>query len=353
MTNKRQLYWLAGMVMAGVLWAGCAGLRSRGGCEFLAGESLVLVGDQPGKLACAPCLTKPVDVRSTYRTGLPQTVHYEAGRDYVLDASGAIKRTQTSRIPDFGTNMLYGQEDFRHDRFPGFGNKDYFIYVDYFHPASELVYPPASGSQARFLKQTQHKLQHGEYMTFVAYGDSITAGGEATEPGLVFWERWVDSLRQKYPQAAIRSQNGATGGDSTVQGIRRLEEKVLRQKPDLVLLAFGMNDHNIGSVPLKTFADNLRSMIDRIRRECGSEIVLCSAFPPNPKWHHSSHQMERYAAVTEEVAKEKQCAFADVYRRWMTFAAKKKPEDMLANNINHPNDFGHWIYFEALRSLDL
>jgi len=25
----------------------------------------------------------------------------------------------------------------------------------------------------------------------------------------------------------------------------------------------------------------------------------------------------------------------------------------LANNINHPNDFGHWIYFQALEGIGL
>ena len=53
------------------------------------------------------------------------------------------------------------------------------------------------------------------------------------------------------------------------------------------------------------------------------------------------------------MAIEKQCAFADVYRPWMKIAFRKKPEDMLANNINHPNDFGHWIYFQALEKMGL
>ena len=182
----------------------------------------------------------------------------------------------------------------------------------------------------------------------MAYGDSITAGGEATAPDLIFWERWADALRQKYPRATIETVNGATGGDSTVQGLQRLSEKVLAQKPDLVLIGFGMNDHNRGGVPLAAFADNLRTMIDRVRADTGAEIVLFSAFPPNPKWHYGTHNMAAYAAATEAVAREKHCAFADVYHLWQQFAGKKKPEDLLGNNINHPNDFGHWIYFQAL-----
>jgi hypothetical protein len=53
------------------------------------------------------------------------------------------------------------------------------------------------------------------------------------------------------------------------------------------------------------------------------------------------------------VALEEHCAYADVYHFWMSLAARKKPEDLLANNINHPNDFGHWIYFEALLATGL
>ena len=57
--------------------------------------------------------------------------------------------------------------------------------------------------------------------------------------------------------------------------------------------------------------------------------------------------------MTEQVAREERCAFADVYRLWISIASRKKPEDLLGNNINHPNDYGHWLYFQALQGLDL
>ena len=217
----------------------------------------------------------------------------------------------------------------------------------------------ATGSTSRVRPSVPAKdteeTQAGEKVRIVAFGDSITAGGDASEPRLVFWERWADALRQKYPQAVIETTNRATGGDTTVQGLQRLQEKVLRQNPDLVLIGFGMNDHNREGfgVPLDVFKANLRTMIDRVRAETGAEVVLFSAFPPNPKWHYGSHNMEAYANATEQVAREKQCAFADVYHWWMSLAERKKPEDMLANNINHPNDFGHWVYLCALQAIGL
>ncbi len=63
--------------------------------------------------------------------------------------------------------------------------------------------------------------------------------------------------------------------------------------------------------------------------------------------------MAAYAAATEQVAREKQCAFADVYHVWMSMGERKKPEDLLGNNINHPNDFGHWLYLQAFETLRL
>jgi acyl-CoA thioesterase-1 len=354
MWNPKWLGALSGLAAALVL-NGCANHGAHPAAERQTGESVVLVRDEPANLAFAPLLSETIDVRSTYRDGLSQTIHYQPGQDYLLDASGQIRRTPSSRIPDFGTNMLYGKEDFRHDQFPGFGNRGFFVYVDYAH-REKWQRPPADPELgvAR-LPRTRQKLEAGEKVRIVAFGDSITAGGDASEPALIFWERWAAALRLKHPQATIETTNGATGGDATVQGLQRLLEKVLQQKPDLVLIGFGMNDHNREGygVPLDKFSANLRTLITRIRADTGAEIVLFSAFPPNPKWHFGSHNMQAYAEATERVAREEHCAFADVYHSWMSLSARKKPEDLLANNINHPNDYGHWIYFEALQAIGL
>jgi len=63
--------------------------------------------------------------------------------------------------------------------------------------------------------------------------------------------------------------------------------------------------------------------------------------------------MEDYAAATARVAAEARCAYADVFTNWQDLAARKKPEDLLGNNINHPNDFGHDLYFQVLRKMGL
>lgn len=314
----------------------------------LHGESFVFVGDQPSRLAFLPTARPQLELRSTY---LPQrgTIYYEAGRDYAFEATkGALIRLPGSRLPDFRTNILHGQRNFDHTQFPGYGNTTFFAYADY-NTAATI---PTTGARnhGAHLARTRAKLRSGVPLTIVAFGDSITWGGEASRPSLIFWRRWADDLRQQHPRARIRTFNGATGGDTTTQGLERLDEKVLRKHPDLVLIGFGMNDHNRGSISLPRFRRQLREIVQRVRAT-GAEIILYSAFPPNPLWLHSARRMARYADATREIAAATNCAFADVFGLWQHIAARKRPEDLLANNINHPNDFGHWIYYRALSAV--
>ena len=168
---------LGAVCLAVGVTGGCAHRTAGNSSNFQVGESVVLAGETPGHLAFAPDFAKPISVRNTYRAGLSNTVCYEAGRDFVVNPAGEIRRTPGSRIPDFGTNMLFGKEDFDHGRFPGYGNKPFFVYVDYFHPAK---WGPvrSTNSTARLLKNAREKLADGQTLRIVAFGDSITAGGD-------------------------------------------------------------------------------------------------------------------------------------------------------------------------------
>lgn len=344
-------FYPAGLALALLaLASGCA-TRSKLTIGQQQGESVVLVGEEPAALAHLPLRRPAIAVRSTYR---PQsgTIEYQPGLDYVIDyRTGMLRRIPGSRIPDFRTNILYGAEGFDHNQFPGFGNTAFFAFVDYSHRPTAPW--PVQANQVAWLPKTQAKLKSGASLKIVAYGDSITAGGDATRPELIFWRRWADDLQARYPQARVEAINGATGGDSTFQGLQRLESKVLTEKPDLVLVGFGMNDHNIGGPSIAVFEKNLQEIIARIRQETAAEIVLYSTFPPNEKWKYGSHRMPEYAAATERVARDVGCAFADVFNNWQAVLQRKKPEDILGNNINHPNDFGHGVYFRVLQAMGL
>src|ERR1035438_10424196 len=104
--------WSTGLlvlVMA-VLLSGCASHRSPYALTSQTGESVLLAGAASARLAFAPLLSKPVVARNTYRDGLPGTIHYEVGRDYLLEAPDQIRRTPGSRIPDRSEERRVGEE---------------------------------------------------------------------------------------------------------------------------------------------------------------------------------------------------------------------------------------------------
>jgi lysophospholipase L1-like esterase len=292
-----------------------------------------------------------VIVRSSYLPGTGTV--YQANRDYVIDASaGTIARTVHSRIPDFASNILYGKKDFDQNQFPGYGNTKFFIYVDYAYTTPIRWAEPVDA--AALLKKTAEKLRNGIPLKIIAFGDSITAGGEASSPELQYPSLYVQYLLGKFPRAKITLENGATGGDNTVMGLARLNEKVLDRHPDLVLVAFGMNDHNlpgVGGVEPHQFQLNLEQIVRQIQDKTGADVILLSTFPPNPDWHFSSHRMQLYADATKQAAQNSRVAYAEVYSIWQKVLTRKDPPSLLGNNINHPNDFGHWLYLKALQAL--
>lgn len=331
------------------LASGCATLGPHR-TGHVAGDSLVLAGERPGNLAFAEAEPGSVVVRGAYLAD--GAVVYEEGRDYTVDyAQGAVARTPDSRIPDFARNVLYGQKDFNHSEFPGYGNGPFFVFVDYDTRAAKPLADRPSGPV--LLPNSARKLRAGGPFRIIAYGDSIAAGGEATSAALRFPDRYAAHLAARFPKAEIELENGATGGDSTVNGLERLEEKVLSRKPDLVLIGFGMNDHNVRGVEPDRFEENLVAIAARIREETGAEVLLHSAFPPNPDWRFGSHRMAAYAEATRRAAERLNAPYADVFAVWTRILERKDLPSLLGNNINHPNDFGHWLYLLALEAVPL
>ena len=61
--------------------------------------------------------------------------------------------------------------------------------------------------------------------------------------------------------------------------------------------------------------------------------------------------MGQYAQATKEVAIKTKSAYVDVYGIWSKVLTRKDQSSLLNNDINHPNDFGHWLYEKAFEAL--
>ncbi len=316
--------------------------------QLIRGESCVLAAYEPTVLLYQGISTASIVLRSTYETA-SNTISYEIGKDYEVDAArGLLWRVPGSRIPDFSTHPWYGKHRFNHVENPQASNKPYIVWVDY-ETTCGVSLATATDQHDRLTK-LMAKLNQGGTVRIMAYGDSISAGGEASRPELAFFDRWIETLRSRFPKAEFQTSNKSRGGATSADGVASLSEVVLPWRPDLVLIGFGMNDFELSE---EAFRQNLTTMVETVKRACGADVLLLSSFPAHPDWKYedASRKTPIMAKITREVADSTQSAYADVFGVWQQVLRRKDHSSLLANNINHPNDFGHWLYLQALEAV--
>ena len=323
---------------------------ARGITMDIQGESLVLAATKPGRLCFDSLVNRSVIVRSTYQRYNANSKIYLEGIDYTVDYNnGEIQRTFNSSIPDYAKHILYGKKDFDHTKFTDFSNHPYFIWVDYVTKNGERLAQP--NDQSKYLVNFRKKLETGKPVTIVSYGNSITAGGEASTTELRFQFIYGNYLRSIFPNANFKIEDVSIPGYSSKQGIEWWDTYIGKTSPDLVLVGWGMNDHNIGGNTPEQLRKNLVKLVGMIKERKNAEVILYSSFSPNNDWHFGSHSMELYAAATKQAALEANCAYVDVYNTWVKVFKRKDQSSLLGNNINHPNDFGHWLYAQAFEAM--
>ena len=200
--------------------------------------------------------------------------------------------------------------------------------------------------QRRFVSQTRSDLEAGADVTIVAYGDSITAGFAVRRGFPSFWKQMLD---EKYPEASLEMINSGISGDTTLDGLSRLDWAVLSYEPDLVTINFGINDCVLG-LGLEEFEMNLVEMVRRIRTGPGSEVLLLSSQPlETPPYDRLV--LDYYQAI-KRVAEEMEAGFVDVHGAWMRRVEQGTPlSSLIIPGLDHPNEAGYRIIAEELMRL--
>jgi lysophospholipase L1-like esterase len=115
----------------------------------------------------------------------------------------------------------------------------------------------------------------------VVFGDSLTAGTSVA--GESRWASLLEKgLRRKHPDLRPTVINAGVGGNTSREGLARMEKDVLSQHPDLVIVEFGSNDETPDSarhVSVEDFGKNLQAMHDAIVRCAGAKMICWPSTP--------------------------------------------------------------------------
>jgi len=161
--------------------------------------------------------------------------------------------------------------------------------------------------------------------TVLIVGDSLSSGY-----GLAAGKSWVDLLDARLKKAAPswRVINASVSGDTTQNGLQRLQPALDRQRPQGVLIALGGNDALRGTPPA-TIRHNLVTMI-RQAKAAGAWVVLLEA-PVLPKYGKS--YADAVAKLYVDVAREEKIVRVPCF----VCGVGTAPGMMQADGI-HPNE---------------
>lgn len=231
------------------------------------------------------------------------------------------------------------------------------------------------------------KLENGENVTFVFYGDSITYGANSSamigvEPYAPIWPvMFTQYVAQKYnysveyvslpientpvppkepsvygDKGVITYINASVGGWGTETGSANMEmyinQYVRQYGCDLFVVAFGMNNSDSGAEGIAKLHQMMIEKVHNIDRDSCAAMV--STMVPNPDalghWYGNQEMFEpemiKYAQQCTEDGIP--CAVAPMTSMSLAVLQSKRFCDYTGNNINHPNDFMARIYAQTL-----
>jgi lysophospholipase L1-like esterase len=154
------------------------------------------------------------------------------------------------------------------------------------------------------------------------------------------------ALRGAYPEADVSAINAGISGNTTRDALARIDRDVLRHKPTLVTVMFGLND--MTRVPLGDYRANLDEIVNRCRA-VGAEVLLCT---PNDVISTADRPVERLRTYCDEVracGRRLGVPVCDVYAD----LESQRERDPLAWRLEmsdeiHPNMNGHRRIAEVL-----
>lgn len=211
----------------------------------------------------------------------------------------------------------------------------------------ELLDDALPDLSAIMLPRLASKLASGESVNVVLLGDSISRGANAVERPPYF-DQFADALGQ-IGGSAITRHNLSVGGKTAAWGVTQ-REAAAALKPDLFIVAFGMNDASQKRETADFMAD-IEAIIATVREQNPTaETIVVSGMNANAHWAYSGPKQhaDYHEALLKLSQREHGIAFADVYTPWNLIEARKGFLSITGNGVNHPNDYGHRLYALAL-----
>ena len=332
--------------------------------DTMTGESALFLKDAEGGEARASTVF-PIERLLEIRNAAGDVV-YEEGRDYtwrrgareiVLPAGSRIVSSapEDLRVPHDSQRYKLTHRDGKSEILFGAKLEYHALQASITYTHKPGLWPvPAPRFDEKALPHTIAKLRQRRLARIVVLGDSISTGRNASgwAQGAPFQPAYPDLLKlrlQSAYEAPVKLANLSVNGKNAHWGASMVE-KVVAEKPHLVVVAFGMNDAAGRST--EDFRKDLESIVAGVRKGLPeSEFILVAGMLGNADWPRLNQGSFREFRDAMAALCEPGIALADLTSVWAEFLKRKKFSDLTGNGVNHPNDFGHRVYAQVIGAL--
>jgi len=208
--------------------------------------------------------------------------------------------------------------------------------------------------QPEQLKRTLAKMRAGQSLHIAVSGDSISTGLDASsltfappsQPG--YAELVAAQLQDSYRCPVVLTNRAVAGW--SIANAHQDAESLIAARPDLIVIAYGMND--VGRRDPAWYGEQTRQLVSTFQsRLPDADIILVATMLGNADWVHTPREM--FAAYRDQLRTliGPGVALADLTQVWTILLEHKHDLDLTGNGLNHPNDFGHRLYAQALLAL--
>lgn len=192
------------------------------------------------------------------------------------------------------------------------------------------------------LIETLSENKKGKELIIAALGDSLTYGWMVSKGYIDFLK---EMIKARYPESGVNILNLGVPGDTAEDGLRRVIE-VIRNKPDLVMIQFALNDAFCGHTP-ERFKRNIESIIMRIKQDTDAAILLLTSVPV--MYSPEDKIAENFYNKIKECGSEYNIPVVCVHEYWKKKITGGAPfSSLLQGDGIHPLEKGYRLMAEAV-----
>ncbi|MFC1692383.1 SGNH/GDSL hydrolase family protein [Candidatus Latescibacterota bacterium] len=186
-------------------------------------------------------------------------------------------------------------------------------------------------------------------VSIVFFGDSVTYGYGVDTKSESFYAR-IHNIMKSGIYGDVITYNAGVSGDDTSEALNRMSTDVIAHDPDIVIIAFGLNDCLNKTITLDIFGANIHSMIAAVPAKTKIILATSNTFldAGQSDIRYNNDSIEVFMKEIKKIAQEKELVLIDVHKAWKRqIQQDSRHMESMYVDPGHPSAKGHELIYNT------